>query len=318
MDTRAIFKASGFLILTVISIPSNLFICCAFLHTRLTEAKLTPADVVLCHLAIANVTSAFTRSFPQMLTAFGCRNLFDDFGCKLVVFFYRVSRSLSIKLTCLLSTYQAVLVAPATSILDSLKQKIPTYLQHIIVSLYAFCFATSVHPILFCTSKLINNTIPPYTFNYEYCYVTYPDYTAFISIGLSLFFKDFSFIVMMAVMSFYILALLYRHSKKVKNLRSSDHGNSGSRAETKASRAVVTLVILYTVFFGVDNAIWLYSLTTVRVAPLISDIRGFFSVLYTSVCPVVVTATNPKVKAKLKVTKLRSLPHSVNTSSSTM
>ncbi|XP_051780795.1 olfactory receptor class A-like protein 1 [Erpetoichthys calabaricus] len=318
MDTRAIFKASGFLILTVIGIPSNLFICCAFLHTRLTEAKLTPADVILCHLAVANLTSTITRSFSQMLTAFGYRNIYDDFSCKLVVFFFRVSRSLSIKLTCLLSTYQAVLVAPATSILDSLKHRIPKYLQHIIVSFYAFCFATSVHLLLYSSSNLINNTIPPYTFNYEYCYVTYPDYTFFISIGLSLFFRDFAFIVMMAVMSCYILVLLYRHSKKVKNLRSSDHGNSRSRAETKASFAVVTLVILYTVFFGVDNAIWLYSLTIVRVAPLISDIRGFFSILYTSVCPVVVIATNPKVKAKLKLPRLRGLPHSVDTSLPTM
>ncbi|XP_028654584.1 olfactory receptor class A-like protein 1 [Erpetoichthys calabaricus] len=318
MDTRAILKASGYLMLTVINIPSNLFICCAFLHTRLTEAKLTPADVILCHLAIANLTSAFTRSVPQMLTAFGCENLFDDIGCKLLFFFYRTSRTLSIKFTCLLSTYQAVLVAPATSILDSLKYKIPKYLHIIIASLYAISFTCSIHPILFTYATLINNTIPPYTFIYEYCYLTFPNFTVYISIGLSLFFRDFSFIVMMAVMSCYILVLLYRHGKKVKNLRSSDNGTSGSRAETKASRAVVTLVILYTVFFEGDNAIWLYSLTILRVAPLISDIRGFFAILYTSVCPVVVIVTNPKVKAKLKVTKPRVLPHSTNTSSSTL
>ncbi|XP_039605775.1 olfactory receptor class A-like protein 1 [Polypterus senegalus] len=303
MDTRAIFKASSFLILTVISVPSNLFICCAFLHTLLTEAKLTPADVILWHLALTNLTSTFTRSFSQMLTAFGYHNIYDDFGCKMVLFFFRVSRTLSIKLTCFLSTYQAVLVSPATSIFDSLKHRIPKYLQHIIVGLYAFSFVFSVHLILYSYSNLINNTIPAYTFNYEYCYVTYPDYTVFISIGLYLFFRDFTFIVMMVVMSCYILLLLYRHGTKVKSLRSSDNGNSGSRPEVKASRAVVTLVILYTLFFGVDNAIWLYSLSYVRVAPLISEVRGFFSVLYTSVCPVVIIATNPKVKGKLKVTR---------------
>ncbi|XP_051780797.1 olfactory receptor class A-like protein 1 [Erpetoichthys calabaricus] len=318
MDTRAIVKATGFLVLTVISIPSNLFICCAFLHTRLTEAKLTPADIILCHLAFANLMSAVTRSFPQMLTAFGCQNLFDDFGCKLFVYGFRVFRGLSIKLTCLLSTYQAVLVSPATSKLDSLKLYIPKYLWHIFISLYVFCFITSVHPILYSSSKPFNNTIPPFSFNHEFCYVIYPDYTAFISIGLSHFFKDFAFIATMAGMSGYILILLYRHGKKVKSLRSSDHGNSGSRAESKASRAVVTLVILYTVFFGVDNAIWLYSLTIVRVAPLISDIRVFFSILYTSVCPVVVIVTNPKVKAKLKTSRLKRLPPSTDTSSSSL
>ncbi|XP_051780793.1 olfactory receptor class A-like protein 1 [Erpetoichthys calabaricus] len=318
MDTRAILKASCFLILTVISIPSNLFICCAFLHTRLIEAKLTPADVILCHLALVNLASTFTRSFSQMLTAFGYWSIYDDFGCKMVLFFFRMSKTLSIKLTCLLSTYQAVLIAPATSILDSLKLKIPKYLQHIIFSLYVFSFVFSVHLILYSSSTLINNTIPLYTFNYEYCYVTYPNYTFFISIGLSLFFRDFAFILLMAVMSCYILVLLYQHGTKVKSLRSSDHGSSGSRPEAKASHAVVTLVVLYTLFFGVDNVIWLYSLTTVRVAPLISDVRIFFSVLYVSVCPVVVIATNPKVRGKLNVSKLKRLPSSTDTSSSTV
>ncbi|XP_051780791.1 olfactory receptor class A-like protein 1 [Erpetoichthys calabaricus] len=300
MDTRAIVKATGFLVLTVISIPSNLLIFFTFLHIRLTEGKLMPADIILCQLSLANLMLAFSRSFPQMLTAFGCKNLFDDIGCKLVIFFFRVSRSLSINLTCLLSTYQAVLLSPATSRLDSLKMRIPKYLQLIFVCLCVFSMLTSVHPIIFCSSRLINNTVPPYTFNYEYCFVTYPDSMTFISIGLSLFFKDFAFIVMMVIMSCYILLLLYQHSKKVKILRCSDQRHSGNRAETKASRAVVTLVILYFLIFGVDNAIWLYSLSTVRVLPIISDIRVFFSVLYTSVCPVVVIITNPRVKVKLK------------------
>uniref|UniRef100_A0A8C4SWZ8 Vomeronasal type-1 receptor n=1 Tax=Erpetoichthys calabaricus TaxID=27687 RepID=A0A8C4SWZ8_ERPCA len=303
MDTRAIFKASGFLILTVISIPSNLFICCAFLHTRLTEAKLTPADVVLCHLAIANVTSAFTRSFPQMLTAFGCRNLFDDFGCKLVVFFYRVSRSLSINLTCLLSTYQAVLVSPATSKLAPFKARIPQYLWHLMASFYILYSAININAALNSFASFPNNTIPPYTYNLQFCFVSYPDQIGFVSGGLANFFTDLLFIVSMTAMSGYILLLLYKHSKKVRSLRSSESGQSGARAEVKASRAVVTLVSLYTVFFGVDNFIWLYSLTVVRVAPLLSDVRVFFATIYTSVCPVVVIFTNPRVNSKLKFSK---------------
>uniref|UniRef100_A0A8C4SVT6 Vomeronasal type-1 receptor n=1 Tax=Erpetoichthys calabaricus TaxID=27687 RepID=A0A8C4SVT6_ERPCA len=285
MDSRQIFKAAGFVILTSIAIPANLLVCSTFLHSLLMDGKLLTTDIILCHLAFANLMVTFTRGIPQTLTAFGYRNLFDDIGCKLSLVCFRIFRGLSISLTCLLSAYQAIAVSPASSRLALLK--IPKYLQLIFVCLCVFSMLTSVHPIIFCSSRLINNTVPPYTFNYEYCFVTYPDSMTFISIGLSLFFKDFAFIVMMVIMSCYILLLLYQHSKKVKILRCSDQRHSGNRAETKASRAVVTLVILYFLIFGVDNAIWLYSLSTVRVLPIISDIRVFFSVLYTSVCPVV-------------------------------
>uniref|UniRef100_A0A8C4SVP9 Vomeronasal type-1 receptor n=1 Tax=Erpetoichthys calabaricus TaxID=27687 RepID=A0A8C4SVP9_ERPCA len=285
MDRGPAVKAAGFLVLTVISIPANLAVCSAFLCSFLAEGKLMTADIILCHLALVNLLVAFVRSIPQTLAAFGYQNLFDDLGCKLSLLCFRILRGLSISLTCLLSTYQAVLIAPASSklLLALLKLKLPQYLLLLLFLLYLFCGVTSVNPIIFTVAYLINNTIPPYTFNLEFCFTPYPDYPTFIGQGFTNFLRDFIFIVLMAVMSAYILILLYRHSQKVKHIRSSDRGHSGARAETRASQVVVTLVILYVIFFGVDNAIWLYSLSTVRVAVLLSDIRIFFATLYTSV-----------------------------------
>uniref|UniRef100_A0A8C4XD65 Vomeronasal type-1 receptor n=1 Tax=Erpetoichthys calabaricus TaxID=27687 RepID=A0A8C4XD65_ERPCA len=259
----------------------------------------TRSDIILCHLALVNLLVAFVRSIPQTLAAFGYQNLFDDLGCKLSLLCFRILRGLSISLTCLLSTYQAVLIAPASSkLLAPLKHRIPKYLPHIFLCLYVFCSITSVHTILYAVSKLVNNTIPPYTFNL--------DYSSYVSAGLINFFRDFVFILLMAFMSVYILILLYQHGKKVKSIRSSDRGQSDSRPERKASQAVVTLVILYVIFFGVDNIIWLYSLSVLKAISLVNEVRVFFAALYSSVCPVVVIATNPKVKAKL-----RRLSHSV-------
>ncbi|XP_051780785.1 olfactory receptor class A-like protein 1 [Erpetoichthys calabaricus] len=307
MDTRAVVKAVAFVILTVISIPSNMAICYAFLHTLLIEGKLMTADVILCHLSFANLVVTLTRGIPQTLTAFGYKNLFDDLGCKFIVLCFRTFRGLSISLTCLLSAYQAVVISPATSKMAVLKTVISQYLVPLVVFLYKFCCVTSVYPILHAVSKVVNNTIPLYTFNLEFCIIPYPDYTAFMAAGLSNFFRDLIFILGMTIMSGYILVLLYQHSKKVKNIRSSDRGQSGARAETKASRAVVTLVVLYVIFFGVDNVIWLYSLGVLRVAPIFTDFRVFFYTLYSSVCPIVVIITNPKVKGKLNSVKLNKL-----------
>ncbi|XP_039605769.1 olfactory receptor class A-like protein 1 [Polypterus senegalus] len=302
-DTRQVFKAAAFLILTTISIPANIFVCYAFLRTFVKEGKLMTADIILCHLAFANLMVALMRSIPQTMAAFGYKNMFDDVGCKLTIFSFRIFRGLSISLTCLLSTYQAVLVCPATSRLAPLKPKIPQYLIHIIVVLYViYCISNSNAP-LSAVASFPNNTVPPYTFNLQFCFIKYPDYIGFMSGGLVNFFSDLLFIVLMAIMSGYILVLLYKHSKRVKSLRSSESSQTGARAEVKASRAVVTLVTLYCLFFGVDNIIYLYSLTVLRVSLLLSDIRVFFATLYTTVCPVVVIITNPKVKVRMKVGK---------------
>ncbi|XP_039605781.1 olfactory receptor class A-like protein 1 [Polypterus senegalus] len=300
MDTRSIVKASAFLILTLISTPSNIAICCAFLDMLLTDGKLMPTDVILFHLALANLMMALSRSLPQTLTAFGCTNLFDDLGCKIIVFCFRLFRGLSISLTCLLSIYQAVIISPNITKMAVLKNGLARCLLPLIIFLYAFCTATCLNPILYAVSKLINNTVPPYTYNLEFCFIPYPDAASYVSAGLINFFRDFVFILLMTFMSVYILVLLYQHGKKVKSIRSSDRGQSDSRPETKASQAVVTLVILYVIFFGVDNIIWLYSLSVLKAISLVNEVRVFFAALYSSVCPVVVIATNPKVKAKLK------------------
>ncbi|KAG2468730.1 olfactory receptor class A-like protein 1 [Polypterus senegalus] len=305
MDTRSVIKASGFLILTTISIPANLFVCFAFLHNRFTEAKLLPADIILCHLAFANLMVSFTRSIPQILSALGYVNLFDDVGCKVTILCFRAFRGLSISLTCLLCVYQAVVISPATSLLSPLKIRISQYLLYIILFLYLLYYSSSITAIFNGVASLANNSILLYTYNLDYCFMSFKDYSTYIFVGLGIMSRDLVFILLMTIMSSYILRLLYNHGQKLKDIRGSDNSQKGERAETKASRAVVTLVILYVVFFGVDNIIWLYSLTILRVAALVSDIRIFFATLYTSVCPIVIITTNPKVQKKLKLAKTK-------------
>uniref|UniRef100_A0A8C4SZH8 Vomeronasal type-1 receptor n=1 Tax=Erpetoichthys calabaricus TaxID=27687 RepID=A0A8C4SZH8_ERPCA len=280
VDTRAAIRPYAFLLLTVIGIPSNLAVCFAFLRALRNDRRLLTADIILCHLTFSNLMLGCTRGIPQTLHTFGYKLKFTDLDCKLIILSFRSFRGLSISLTCLLSTYQAVVISPASSKLDTLKSQIPRFLTLTVTLLYVFYFVSGISTSIHGVANLVNNTMPPYTFNFEFYLV---------------------FIVLMTIMSGYILLLLYRHSKKVKSIRSSDRAQLGARAEVKASRAVVTLVTIYVVFFGIDCVMWLYSISVVWVEPLISDIRMYFTMLYSSVCPIVIIATNPKVQAKLRV-----------------
>ncbi|KAG2464640.1 olfactory receptor class A-like protein 1 [Polypterus senegalus] len=318
VDTRVAIRPYAFLLLTVIGIPSNLAICFAFLCALRNDRRLLTADVILCHLTFSNLMLDCTRGIPQTLHTFGYKLMFSDLGCKLIILSFRSFRGLSISLTCLLSTYQAVVISPASSKLDTLKSQIPRFLTLTVTLLYVLYFVSCISTAIHGVANLVNNTMPPYTFNIEFCYATFYTFTALFGIGMAVMMRDLVFIVLMTIMSGYILLLLYRHSKKVKSIRSSDRTQLGARAEVKASRAVVTLVTIYVVFFGIDCVMWLYSISGVWVEPLISDIRMYFTMLYTSVCPVVIIATNPKVQAKLRVYIPERTTHSVDTLSSTV
>lgn len=65
---------------------------------------------------------------------------------------------------------------------------------------------------------------------------------------------------------------------------------------------MVALVTLYVVLYGVDNGLWVYTLTVRRTmrSPLISDLRIFFSLLYAVLSPVIIIASNRKVNGQLK------------------
>ncbi|XP_042539092.1 vomeronasal type-1 receptor 4-like [Dipodomys spectabilis] len=65
-------------------------------------------DLILRHLIVANFLSLLCRGVPQTMVAWGWRNFFNDVGCKMVFYLYRVCRGVSIGSTCSLSIFIAL------------------------------------------------------------------------------------------------------------------------------------------------------------------------------------------------------------------
>ncbi len=107
--------------------------------------------------------------------------------------------------------------------------------------------------------------------------------------------RDFAFVGVMLGSSGYILVLLQRHGRTVRVLRRSQ----GAAMEMRAAKTVVMLVVLYAVFFGIDNVIWIYMLTEPRVSPVVADMRVFFSSCYATLSPFLIISSNKKVKARM-------------------
>lgn len=294
MDLCVTIKGVSFILQTSMGILGNTVVLLAYANIVSSETKLLPVDMILCHLAFANLMLLLTRCVPQTMTVFGLRNLLNDPGCKVVIYVYRISRALSVCITCMLSVFQMVTIAPAGPLLSRLKPTLPSLVLPTFAGLWllnmAICIATP-----FFSMAPRNGTVPAFTLNLGFCHVDFRDNLSYVINGVALSGRDFVFVALMVGSSGYVLLLLHRHSKQVKGLRRS----LGSGTETRAAKTVLTLVVLYVVFFGIDNVIWIYMLTVSKVSLVVADMRVFFSSCYASLSPYFIISSNKKVNGKI-------------------
>ncbi|KAF7207637.1 olfactory receptor class A-like protein 1 [Nothobranchius furzeri] len=294
MDLCVTIKGVSLILQAGIGILGNAVVLLAYASIICTEPKLLPVDMILCHLAFANLMLLLTRCVPQTMTAFGLRDLLNDPGCKVVIYVYRITRALSVCITCMLSVFQAVTIAPAGPRLSRLKPALPSLVLPTFAGLWFLNMAICIAAPFFSTAPR-NGTIPAFTLNLGFCHVDFRDNLSYVINGVAVSGRDFAFVALMVGSSSYVLLLLHRHSQQVKGIRRSQGGG----AETRAAKTVLTLVVLYTIFFGIDNVIWIYMLTVSKVSPLVADMRVFFSSCYAALSPYFIISSNKKVKRKI-------------------
>ncbi|XP_057702054.1 olfactory receptor class A-like protein 1 [Corythoichthys intestinalis] len=310
MDLCKTIKGVSFLLQTGIGILGNLVVLVAYANILYTEQKILPVDMILCHLAFSNLMILLIRCVPQTMTVFGLTNLLNDTGCKLVIYGYRVGRALSICLTCMLSVFQAVTIAPSSPRLSRMKSSLPFLVLPTFVGLWFLNMVIYISALLFSTAPHSNSTLPAFTLNLGFCLMDFRDSMLYIIQGVIVSGRDFSVVALMLVSSGYILQLLHRHSHQVRGVRRSHS------AETRAAKTVVTLVVLYVFFFGIDNVIWIYMLTEAKVSPVVADMRVFCSSCYAFLSPYFIMSSNKKVKARIVCVAEQDHPASTDTQDS--
>ncbi|KAJ0068774.1 hypothetical protein NL108_010852 [Boleophthalmus pectinirostris] len=316
MSSELFVRGMLYLSLTVVGVPGNLAVIMAFLLLLYRENRLLPADAIVLHLACANFLVVGVRCLLETLESFSLTELFTDVGCRTVIFVYRTARSLSIWLTFVLSTYQCLSIGAPGSRWASLRAVFAKYLTLIFFWLWIINTSMSSAGILFSFGS--QNISALHGINVQFCYVYFPSKLSKEANGAAQVGRDVVPMALMTLASLIILIFLYKHSKQVKGLRGG--GGGGGGAEQRAAKAVVALVTLYVVLYGVDNGIWVYTLTVKRTmkSSLMSDLRIFFSSLYAALSPLVIIASNRKVHGQLRCLRIEKLIVEKATTLSTM
>ncbi|OCT94301.1 olfactory receptor class A-like protein 1 [Xenopus laevis] len=317
MDGYLLLKAIGFILLAVFGIPGNVYILLKFGFIRIIEKRLLANNIILTVLALVNVLVVLSRVIPQAMQAMGVENVLDDTKCKFVIFTYRMSRAMQICITSLLSCHQCILIAPTTNLWMFLKQKVTKNVSFIILVILLINIVVQPAGILYSYAKK-NTTRSPYTLHLVYCDTDFITYVSYIVNGSFYACKDFIFVGLMAVASIYIVYMLLQHARSVQFISVSSQRKS---AEQKASKAVILLVVCYVLLFGLDNSMWIYTLTLSNVTADMNDARIVLSCSYATLSPIVIIATNPRLHMSATFFKQRkSLISTVqgNSESSTM
>ncbi|MBN3323079.1 VN1R1 protein, partial [Atractosteus spatula] len=300
MEVRLMLKAVGFICLDAVGIPGNLGLLLFFCSLRHSQCGLPPSDLVLGNLVFVNLVVVLCRGIPQALTALGVRSLLVDPGCKAVIFAYRMGRAMSICVTSLLSCYQCVVIAPPGSRgWTRLKSWLPHRIPHMLLLLYGLNVAIYPAALLY-SSAATNSSLSEYTLNLEFCVVAFPSFEVYMGNGVMYIVRDFIFVGMMASAGGYIVVILYRHRKQTRGLQGADRTQ---RKTVEASKAVLTLIAIYVILFGLDNVLWIYTLCVSRVHPIVTDTRVFFASCYSALSPVFIITTNKKIAASLSCCK---------------
>ncbi|XP_043932198.1 olfactory receptor class A-like protein 1 [Protopterus annectens] len=299
MELHLLLEAVGYIILIVIGIPGNLTILILFAHIRISTKKLLPIDLILTNLAFVNVITILSEAIPQCLTAFGLHRLFSDVECMIVIFSFFSTRGMSICITSLLSCYQLIIIFPHSS-------KITIFKNNILKRVF------QIISLLWCFNIFIYVWILPYSYSdaesfesenivdLEYCVIIFPNYSYFMTIGAVRIFRDFLFLILMVIASTFIVLILYRHNRNMKHTLNSSRIQSDS-TEGRVAKGVVTMVVMYIFFYGVDNIFWLYTLCILKASPEISDMRTFFTTCYSVFSSVIIILMNKKIKRALKL-----------------
>ncbi|KAM9102571.1 vomeronasal type-1 receptor 4-like [Sarcophilus harrisii] len=197
-------------------------------------------DAIIAQLAMANCLGILLKGIPKTLTTLGMRNFFDPIGCKLIFYLQRVTRDLSLSMTCLLSCFQAITISPSNSKWAELKARAPKHILpsslccwifHLLFSSYILSQIqgsrhmrniTEIQDLGYCPYKLASGF-----------------QASLFSIILS--FPDAVYVVFNLSTSGYMAFLLYRHHKQIRQVHLTCLSPRVS-PENRATKAILLLV----------------------------------------------------------------------------
>ncbi|XP_076783547.1 vomeronasal type-1 receptor 4-like [Arvicanthis niloticus] len=235
------------------------------------EHKLKPTDLILMYLMAANALLVLSTGIPYTVAAFGLKQIFNDLGCRLILYIQRVGRSMSFGTTILLNVFQTITISHRESCYKDPKGKAAKYIGCSISLLWVFYMF--IHFIFFVDIfvKRNSNNVTR-NIDYKYCFiVSHDDINESLYASLVIC-PEILCSVLIGWSSGSMVVILYRHKQRVKHIHSS-HVSRRNSPESRAIKNILALLSYFLCFYLLscilnvcypfvhDHNLWLMNIT---------------------------------------------------------
>ncbi|XP_068946949.1 vomeronasal type-1 receptor 3-like [Petaurus breviceps papuanus] len=187
------------------------------------------------------------RGVPWAIQLLQLKIFLDDMSCKIIIYLQRVSWSISLCSTCLLSVFQAITISSRNTRWTELKARAPKYIIPFCILLWILILVSGV-AVFFHVTGPWNSTYSKHRSNLEFCSLNrYTMTTSTFVIWKSLY--EGVFVGFIVITSGYMILVLYKHHQEVwQNLGTSLSPRTSP--EIRATKAILLLVSIFLYFYS--------------------------------------------------------------------
>ncbi|NP_001009514.1 vomeronasal 1 receptor 1 [Rattus norvegicus] len=287
METRNMAIGIILLVQSILGIFGNFSLLFYYLILYYKECTLKIVDMIFTHVFISNSLIILSKGIAQIMGAFGWNQFFNDVGCKHILYFQRLGRSMSISTTCLLSVFQAITISPRNFYCKEIKIKTPKFMG-LLISLcwILFLLINMFFPVYTSTKKNSKNRTRKR--GYEFCLSLSRDkiidlmYTAFWV------FPEVLFSVLIVCSSTFMIVTLYGHKKRVQRILST-HAFQRMSPENRATQTILVLVCTFLAFYTLSSILQGYIALSQNPSWWIMNITSIISMCFPTLGPFVMS-----------------------------
>ncbi|XP_004599739.2 putative vomeronasal receptor-like protein 4 [Ochotona princeps] len=274
-----------------IGISANAFLLVFHIFTFHQVRRPKPTDITSCHLAFVHLVMLLTTVEILSSHMFKSVNFPNDFKCKVSYYVSRVTRSLSISTTCLLSIVQVIIISPSSFYLSRFKHQLTNYIIIAFFSFWSLNLSSNSSMIIYAEAYSNRTNLLNVS---KYCSLSSMNsviMTLFLTLTLS---QNVFFIGIMLLSSMYMVVFLCSHQRKSEYLHSMSISPRISPAK-RASHTVLVLVSFFVIMYCVDSIISSFSSILRKYEPVVADIQRLVGNVYATVSPLVLISSDKRL-----------------------
>ena len=277
-----------FLFQVVVGTLGNAILFSRSISPVLLGHKQRPTQMVLPHLALANLLALLSPGIPHIMAAFVSRKPLSSLGCKFVYYIQRVALSTALCSTCVLSTYQSFTLLPRRVEWVMLRRRAPK------VTGPSCCTCWMLSLLMYIPVPL-KITGPQDTHNYTdsqgnwFCSIS----GTVTSVGYLWFISDAVFLTLMVWSNGSMVLFLHRHHQRVQYIHTPT-GHHRRHPETRATHTILMLMVTFIIVYILYSTFSFYLNVLVEFRLWLMQTSDALASCFPTVSPFLLLLRDPK------------------------